>query len=354
MGAGVLLFALFFSFALPAQNLLLKAKSGSAEAQYELATQYYKGIGQLQNYNSAFSWYKRAADKDHLASCYALAQMYEQGLGCTQNERLAFNYYMQAAENGHFASQLRVAKMFDEGIGVVDNPARAYLWYRVCAERDEVYACRRIGDFYFNGIVVEKDLGEAKHWYEKAVSQNDEDAMQKLAYILVIGQSVAPNYERASELCAEPLKKNLPVAQYVKAYLAENGFHDRKDPAKAAELYTKSAAQGFEPAKEPAALARYHRQGTIDSLLCVKTLLRAESKYILGREYALGNEVKRNTKKALAYLNEAAAQGSGEACLELGKLYKEGRIVTRNTRKANNYFKDAAALGCKEAEQFLQ
>ena len=39
------------------QNLMLKAKSGSAEAQYELATQYYKGIGQLQNYSSAFAWY---------------------------------------------------------------------------------------------------------------------------------------------------------------------------------------------------------------------------------------------------------------------------------------------------------
>ena len=34
------------TFGLYGQNLMLKAKSGSAEAQYELATQYYKGIGQ--------------------------------------------------------------------------------------------------------------------------------------------------------------------------------------------------------------------------------------------------------------------------------------------------------------------
>ena len=39
------------TFGLYGQNLMLKAKSGSAEAQYELATQYYKGIGQLQNYS---------------------------------------------------------------------------------------------------------------------------------------------------------------------------------------------------------------------------------------------------------------------------------------------------------------
>ena len=142
------------------QNLMLKAKSGSAEAKYELATQYYKGIGQLQNYSSAFAWYKKAAEQNHLASCHAL----------------------------------------------------------------EVYACRRIGDYYLDGIVVERDLIEAKHWYEKAAEQNDLDAMQKLAYIYVVGESVAPNYEKASKLSEEPLKKDMAVAQYVKAFLCENGF----------------------------------------------------------------------------------------------------------------------------------
>ena len=321
------------------QNLMLKAKSGSAEAQYELATQYYKGIGQLQNYSSAFAWYKKAAEQNHLASCHALATMYEQGLGCTQNERLAFSYYMQAAERGHFASQLRVAQMLDEGIGVVDNPARAYLWYRICADRDEVYACRRIGDYYLDGIVVERDLIEAKHWYEKAAEQNDLDAMQKLAYIYVVGESVAPNYEKASKLSEEPLKKDMAVAQYVKAFLCENGFYERKQPKVAEQYYIKSAEQGFEPAKE---------------LLKLKTIKRGKTNYILGTEYINGTLVKKNVKKGLNYLTAAASQGSSEAYLALGKLYKEGKQVKRNNRKAQNYFKDAAALGNKEAEQYLQ
>ena len=321
------------TFGLYGQNLMLKAKSGSAEAQYELATQYYKGIG--QNYSSAFAWYKKAAEQNHLASCHALATMYEQGLGCTQNERLAFSYYMQAAERGHFASQLRVAQMLDEGIGVVDNPARAYLWYRICADRDEVYACRRIGDYYLDGIVVERDLIEAKHWYEKAAEQNDLDAMQKLAYIYVVGESVAPNYEKASKLSEEPLKKDMAVAQYVKAFLCENGFYERKQPKVAEQYYIKSAEQGFEPAKEPA-------------------IKRGKTNYILGTEYINGTLVKKNVKKGLNYLTAAASQGSSEAYLALGKLYKEGKQVKRNNRKAQNYFKDAAALGNKEAEQYLQ
>ncbi len=356
----VLFSALLLTSGVWAQNLLLKAKGGSAEAQYELATQYYKGIGQLQNYNSAFAWYKKAAEKNHLASCYALAQMYEKGLGCTQNERLAFSYYMQAAERGHFDSQLRVAQMFDEGIGVVDNPARAYLWYRICADRNEPYACRRMGDFYLNGIVVNRDLVEAKHWYEKAIEQNDLDAMQSLAYIYVLGESVAPNYAKAEELCAEPLKKNMAVAQYVKAFLLEQGYDSKKQHTKdlpfsnkALDYYRKSALQGFEPAKEPVALARYINDGKIDSLLNLKTVSRAESKFFLGMEYIAGNQVKKNVKQGLKYLNEAGGQGFCQAYLELGKLYKEGRQVRRDSRKAKNYFNNAAILGCQEAEQYL-
>jgi len=102
--------AVLFCTEVCCQNLLLKAKGGNVEAQYELATQYYKGIGQLQSYSSAFVWYKKAAEKNHPASCHAMGEMYEKGLGCSQNERLAFSYYMQAAERGHEKSQLKVAR----------------------------------------------------------------------------------------------------------------------------------------------------------------------------------------------------------------------------------------------------
>ena len=177
--------------------------------------------------------------------------------------------------------------------------------------------------------------------------------MQKLAYIYVLGESVAPNYEKASKLSDEPLKMNMPIAQYVKAYLMENGFYEKKNLNKALELYTKSAHQGFEPAKEPVALARYNKEKQIDSLLNLKTIKRAETNYVLGVEYIAGNLVKKNVKKGLSYLTTASSQGYAEAYLELGLLYKAGKVVKKNIRKANNYFSDAVILGCKEAERYL-
>ena len=150
------------------------------------------------------------------------------------------------------------------------------------------------------------------------------------------------------------MKQDLPVAQYVKAYLMENGFAEKKQAAKALELYKQSAKQNFAPAKEPVAIDRYRKEGKIDSLLSLKKIKRAETYYILGKEYIAGTQTKKNVKKGLEYLNKAAASSYAEAYLELGKLYKEGKVVRKNIGRANNYFKDALDLGNKEAEQYLK
>ncbi len=306
---------LLFCFGIGAQcqNLLLKAKNGNTEAQYELATQYYKGIGQIQSYSNAFVWYKRAAEKNHLASCYALGTMYEEGKGCTQNIRLAFSYYLQAAERGNELSQLKVAKMFDEGEGVIENKSRAYLWYRICAERGDAFSCRRVGDFYFEGDVIAKDLIEAKYWYEKAAEQKDIYAMQNLAYIYIIGQSIAPDYQKASKLIELPLEKNLPVAQYVKGFLLENGFYGEKKKSEAINWYKKSANQDCPYAKEIVAIDTYQRTGELKDLLDIKNIEQSQTYYILGKEYIDGKKIKKNRKKGMDYIKKSAQLGNKDA-----------------------------------------
>ncbi len=335
------------------QNLLLKAKNGNTEAQYELATQYYKGIGQIQSYSNAFVWYKRAAEKNHLASCYALGTMYEEGKGCAQNKRLAFSYYIQAAERGNELSQLKVAKMFDEGEGVIENKSRAYLWYRICAERGDAFSCRRVGDFYFDGEVIGKDFVEAAYWYEKASEQKEIYAMQNLAYIYVIGKSIAPNYQKADSLIALPLKENLAVAQYVKGFLSENGFYGNAKKKDAINWYRKAAKQNCIYAKEVVAIDTYNATGEIKDLLEIKDIERSQTKFILGKEYLEGKKIKKNFKKGLDYLNQSALDNNEEANLYLGKLYSNGKLVKKNTKKASSYYQTAAALGNKEAQQWL-
>jgi TPR repeat protein len=215
-----LLFATSIGFA---QNFEKKAKSGNVQAQFELAKQYYSGIGQLQNYKQSLVWYEKAAKGGNVESMYCTAKMYEEGVGCTQNLRTAFDYYLTAAERGHIASQSKVATMFEAGEGTMKSESRAYLWYRVCADRDEALACRKIGDFYAEGRVVGKDHTEAKLWYEKAIAAGEKGslivssknnvitydeqkiteiitAMTNLANLYTADEGLAPNADKAKEL----------------------------------------------------------------------------------------------------------------------------------------------------------
>jgi len=103
----------FFAGAVFSQNIEQKAKDGNVKAMYDLAEEYYSGIGRIQNQANALVWFERAANKNHIESMYRTAQMYEKGISTPINLRIAFNYYLQAAEKGHFASQLIVAQKLE-------------------------------------------------------------------------------------------------------------------------------------------------------------------------------------------------------------------------------------------------
>lgn len=295
------------------QNLELKARSGNVTAMYNLAEQYYKGVGMLQDYKKAFVWYKQAGDRGNLEACYMTAAMYEEGLGCNQNYTNAFNYYIKAAERGHERSQLKVATMFDAGLGTRQSLSRAYLWYRVCAEREEGLAQRRIGDCYLAGEVVEENWQESVYWYEKAIKNNDTVAMAYLAYILSSNGSIAPDYERAYTLTNIALEKDIPMAQYVYAELLQNGYAGEKDENKALKYYKLAANNGILQAKEVIALKNYQKTDDLNEILNLKKIYKADSYLILAKAYQNGESVKKNKKKALEFYTKAASMGNAEA-----------------------------------------
>ena len=304
------------------QGLLQKAKSGNVRSMYELANQYYSGIGMLQSYKDAIIWYKQAADKGNVQSMHKTAYMYENGLGVTQNNTNAFNYYLKAAERGNEASQLKTAMMFDQGQGTVKSLPRAMVWYRVCAERGENYAMRRLGDMYLEGDPVEANMQEAAYWYEKAVAQNDTPSMACLAYILSCNKSVKPDYKRALQLLEPPLQTGDPMAQFTYAEMLDKGLGVTQDKAKAAEYYNLASEQNLSLAKEITAINMYNKNHDISGFtdIGLKNITRAESWLILAKEYDYGINLKQDSKEALECYKKAAELGNIEAIKYLSQL----------------------------------
>lgn len=74
-----------------------------------------------------------------------------------------------------------------------------------------------------------------------------------------------------------------------------------------------------------------------------------DSQYKLGRLFLDGKQYKRDTKKAIAWLEKAGAAGHAEACLELAKAYQRGIGVLVNREKAREWYAKAIDSGCPRA-----
>lgn len=303
------------AFSCQAQSFLQKAKSGNVLSMYELANQYYNGIGMLQSYKDAFIWYKKAADRGHLESAYKTGFMYENGYGVKANETSAFNYYLKAASRGNEKAQVKVATMYEKGQGTTKSLARSMVWYRMGAERGDTLCLKKMGDFYFYGDVVQENYPEAMYWYEKAVSSSCVGAMPTLAYILACNKSVKPDYQRTLSLLQIPLQNNDALAQYTYAFMLEEGLGVKQDTVKAEQYYALACKQGLSLAKEREAIKRYEASGDLSGFLDmdISKLTKGDSWLILAKEYQSGENLKKNKKQAQECYLKAAQLGNEQA-----------------------------------------
>ncbi len=77
----------------------------SAEEMHDLGIKYLNGDGVRKNQHTAFTWYKKAADKGYTKSIFALGICYLQGIGCTANSSLGRRYLLKAAAAGDADAQ---------------------------------------------------------------------------------------------------------------------------------------------------------------------------------------------------------------------------------------------------------
>ncbi|MCL2139303.1 MAG: sel1 repeat family protein, partial [Treponema sp.] len=124
----------------------------------------------------------------------------------------------------------------------------------------------------------------------------------------------------------------------------EDGQGVGKDSGKAAELFTKAAAQGHEEAKLKIAaenLLKKAEQGDINA------------QYELGLLYENGKGVSKDSVKAAEWFGKAAEQGNASAQYELGLLYESGQGVSKDSNKAAELFAKAAAQGNGDAKNAI-
>ena len=133
-----------------------------------------------ENYESAFYWFKKAADMGVTISQKNLGLCYENGNGVEKDFSKAVYLYQKAAEAGVSDAQYRLAIRYYKGEGVEQDYSKAVYWWQKAAEVENSDAQNNLAICYYNGHGVEQDYSKAVYWWQKAAEAGNSMAEQAL------------------------------------------------------------------------------------------------------------------------------------------------------------------------------
>ena len=161
-------------------DLVKRAESGDATAQWELGCWYQLGTRVGKDEKEAVKWFIKSAEQGFAKAQALLGGCYERGKGVVKDEKEAVKWYTKSAEQGNEGAQLSLGICYSDGTGVGKDEKEAVKWYTKAAEQGFPVAQYELGVRYENGTGVGKDEKEAVKWYTKAAEQGDERAKRKL------------------------------------------------------------------------------------------------------------------------------------------------------------------------------
>ena len=92
------------------------ANKGVSSAQYKTGECYYLGKGVAKNYTKAVYWYQKAADLHNIEAIVRLANCYYYGKGINLDYDKAAYWFAIAAENGHPWAKTALSKIKELGL----------------------------------------------------------------------------------------------------------------------------------------------------------------------------------------------------------------------------------------------
>ena len=176
-----------------------------------------------------------------------------------------------------------------------------------------------LGDLYSHGSGVTADGAKAAQYYENALSKGDNSVRTRLGVLYRDGTQVPANPERALELLSAAAKDgdNWAMFHLAQGHLRRQ-FGTASRPADGAKMLEQAMAAG-----NPQAVVA------------------------LSNLYMWGNGgVRRDPKRAVALLEEAADKGNAVAARNLIAIYREGRarLIARDPKRASALLEKYAKL----------
>lgn len=392
----------------------IAGEAGSMEAKSKLASIYFHGEAEDQEYKETLKWNNEAAMVGDADAQYNLAMMYYEGQGVECDRFIAKKWFYEAAELGHTKAMIRLGDLY-----LIDR------WFFMKEESAlECYEkAANLGDAEARlKYLMMRDKGEYKspfYWYKKQALKGNPTARKAFDYIYDYYKKMSYNIISKYEKSAASGSID---AQITLALVYLMGFHVNQDTDKAAKYFKDAATQGdidahiflanmyegigleadynlaakwykmlielglshhrklavcydkagnfneafrwFLTAAEKGdvsiKLAEYYHKGIgtkqdfIKACEIYQIIINEENDKNACRElgymYYLGQGVEKNHKIAAELLERGGPYSDSEILYALGDIYSSGKVEDKDYRKASNYLRRAAKKGIKRAK----
>ncbi|GEM_PF-95228 len=192
-----------------AERLLTSsADGGSVFGMHNLATIHMTGLAKSPNREKAKTLFENAAKTGDSESMYSLGLMSNQ----VEDFEAAFHWYTKAAEKGHAEAENNLGIYFLTGNSFVKrDEALAFKWFESSARHGFALAQCSLGDMFMQGSGCQKDQSKANDWYKLAANQGDGVASFKLGMNRALGLGSKESELAAFMLFIEAKKKGVDL-----------------------------------------------------------------------------------------------------------------------------------------------
>ena len=227
---------------------LYGAVNNDVTAMRNLAFLYYKGSTTGNpDYDSAFTWFKKAANAGDAISTAMMGTMYADGLGVTQsyeNAKDCFDYLVESG-NATASDYYFLGYLYRNGFGALPDIDEAVKYFETASNMGFTAASEELGFMYYDGVDIDRDYFKAYFYLARAVENDDasakafkilgdmfyegygvtmDESMAGKYYLTAadMGMDDADLYSKLGRVCFNEYKFKSAADYFIKAYEKNN------------------------------------------------------------------------------------------------------------------------------------
>ncbi|WLI91478.1 DUF3857 domain-containing protein [Massilia sp. R2A-15] len=301
------------------------AARGNPEAQFELASASFVGVGTAQDFAEARRLATLAADQGHAGAINLMGNIFLEGRGAPKDEVKALAWYRRAAGLGDALALHNIGNCYRFGYaGMARDPVKAFGYIHDSAEMGNARAQAALSQLYAAGEGTAANDELALHWARRAALKGDAAGLRQMAQLVRAGRGADKDPAAALTMVRAAADSGDPdsMADLAQLYDAGNGVE--KDPRQAFAWIEKAAGKG-----------------------------NANAQLALGVRYQEGLGVRVDPAKAVEWMEKAAAAGHPFASMQLAETFIKGDGVPKDVPRALAYLKPCLDRNERYCQQFM-